>query len=88
MRTYLYAFTYCWYNLFRNVEFVLKLFDTLVNYINKVVIAYKNIYQPFYFHIKISHSGANFKTPEQNARELNLLVGIKNKTAIISKTST
>ena len=88
MRTYFYAFTYCWFNLFRDVEFALKLLDTLVNYINKVAITYKNIYQPFYFHMKIFHSGANFKTPEQNACELNLLVGIENKTAIISKNST
>ena len=40
------SFRYCWYNLFRDVQFVQKHFDTLVNYIiNRVALPFENTFQ-------------------------------------------
>ena len=49
---------YCCYSLFRDVQFVQNVSDTLVNYINKVVITFENTSQLFYFCIKMFHTGA------------------------------
>ena len=38
--------------------------------------------------MKIYHAGTNFEKPEQKRVELNYLIGIKNKTIVISKNST
>ena len=58
-------FMYCRYNLFRDAQFVQNIFDTLVKYINRVVIIFQNTSQLFYFYMKIFHIGANFEIPEQ-----------------------
>ena len=36
---------YDWYNLFKGIQFVQKLFDTLINYINRVVVTFENTSQ-------------------------------------------
>ena len=56
---------YCWYNLFRDVQFVQDLFHTLINYINRVVVTFENTSQEFYFYMKIFHTGTNFEKLEQ-----------------------
>ena len=56
---------YDWYNLFKGIQFVQKLFDTLINYINRVVVTFENTSQQFYFYVKIFYTGANFEKPEQ-----------------------
>ena len=61
----LFPFRYCWYNLLRYVQYVQKRFDTLINYINRVVVTFENTSQVFYFYMKISHTGTNFEKPEQ-----------------------
>ena len=47
-------FWHCQYNLLREVQFVQKLFNTFVNYINKVVTTFENTSQVFYFYMKFS----------------------------------
>ena len=47
------------YNLSRN------LFDTLINYINRIVATFQNTSQVFYFYMKILHTGTNFEKLEQ-----------------------
>ena len=61
----LFPFRYCLYNLFRYVQYVQKRFDTLINYINRVVVTFENTSQVFYFYMKIFHTGTNFEKPEQ-----------------------
>ena len=61
----LFPFRYCWYNLLRYVQYVQKRFDTLINYINRVVVTFQNTSQVFYFYMKIFHTGINFEKPEQ-----------------------
>ena len=61
----LFPFRYCWYNLFRYVQYVQKRFDTLINYINRVVVTFQNTSQVLYFYMKIFHTGTNFEKPEQ-----------------------
>ena len=61
----LFPFRYCWYNLLRYVQYVQKRFDTLINYINRVVVTFENTSQVFYFYRKIFHTGTNFEKPEQ-----------------------
>ena len=46
-------FWYCQYNLLRDVQFVQRPFNTLVNYINRVVITFENTFQVFYFYMKV-----------------------------------
>ena len=48
-----------------DVECVQKLFDALLNYINKVVITYQNTSQLFYFCMKVPLTRINFETLEQ-----------------------
>ena len=38
--------------------------DTLINYINRVVVAFENISQVFYVYLKIFQTGTNFEKPE------------------------
>ena len=54
------CFFNCKYNLFRDKQFVEKLFDKLINYINRVVVTFENTSQELYSYIKILHTGANF----------------------------
>ena len=56
---------YCWYNLFRDVQFVQELFDTLINYNNRVIVRFENTSQEFYFYMKIFHTGTNFETRKE-----------------------
>ena len=49
------------------------LFDTLVKYINRVVVTFENTSQLFYFCTKIFHTRATFERLEQRD-ELNLPV--------------
>ena len=51
-----------------DLQFVQKLFDTLINHINRAVVTFENTFssQEFYFYTKILHTGTNFEKPEQN----------------------
>ena len=42
-----------------------ELFDTLISYINRVVVTFENTSQEFYFYMEIFHTGTNFEKPEQ-----------------------
>ena len=74
--------SYCSYNLFRDVQFVEKLFDTVINDINRVIVTLENTSQEFYFYMKIfSVSGKfcstlsklwNFKIFERSGKVWNL----------------
>ena len=35
-------FRCCWYNQFRDIQFVKEIFDTLINTINKVDVTFEN----------------------------------------------
>ena len=54
-------FRYCWYDLFRGIQFVQKLFDTLINYIYRIAVTFENTSQEFYFYMTIFHTGTNFE---------------------------
>ena len=60
-----FLFRYCWFNLFRGVQFLQKLFDTLISYIDRVLIKFENTSQVFYFYMKILQTGTNFVRVEQ-----------------------
>ena len=51
--------------LFGDVEFVQKLFDTLIDDTNRVVVTFENTSRELYFYLKIFHPGTNFEKPEQ-----------------------
>ena len=52
-----------------------------------VVITFENTSQAFYFCMKIFDTGKKHEKPEQKRVDYNYLIGIKNKTIIISKNS-
>ena len=49
------------------MQFVQKLFDTFINYIDRLVITFENNYQVFYIYMKIFHAGTNFGKPHQKS---------------------
>ena len=51
--------------LFGDVQFVQKIFDTLIDYIQRVVVAFENTLREFYFCMKSFHTGKNFEKLEQ-----------------------
>ena len=53
-------------HLFSYAKFVQKIFDTLINYINRVVITFDIISQVFYFYMNNFHTGENYEKPVQN----------------------
>ena len=63
---------YCWYNLFRDIQFIKELFDTLINNVNMVVVTFENTSQEFYFYMNIFRTRTHFQTTRTEAHELNL----------------
>ena len=47
--------------MFRDVQFVQELFDTLINYINRIAVTFENTSQE----LKNFSTGTNFEKPEQ-----------------------
>ena len=60
----------------------------LIHWSIMVLVTFENTSQEFYVYIKIFHSRANFEKPEQKRVNETYLVGIRNKTTLISKHST